>query len=140
MGNFTAILHSLEAGFPIWIGHLSLTIALWIVAVLIDYWLTPYHKVDEIRTGNIAVALSAGGSALAIAIPLAFCLAGSVGAWDILIWAIPVLAFQILAFWVIQLLIHDLGLRLESHDIASALFLVLVRLGVAVINAAAIAS
>lgn len=140
MGNFWAIVESLQAGFHIWIGHLSLTIILWILAVLIDYWATPYHKLSEIRSGNVAVALSVGGAALSMAIPLAVCLAGSVDYWDIILWALPVLIFQILAFWVTQLLIHDLGIRLESHDMAAAIFLLLVRLGIALINAAAIAS
>jgi len=74
-----------------------------------------------------------------MAIPLAFCLAGSISYWDILIWALPVIGFQIISFWITQLLIHDLGLWLESHDLAAAIFLLLVRLGIACINSAAIA-
>ncbi|ATE67533.1 DUF350 domain-containing protein [Rhizorhabdus dicambivorans] len=140
MGDLKAILLSLELGLPILLGHLLLTIIIWISTLALSFWITPCHEVREIRAGNISVAISAGGAALGAAIPLAFCLAGAVNGWDILIWAMPVMLIQLSAFWLTQLLIPDLSARLDDGDVAAALFLLLFRIGFASINAAAIAA
>lgn len=140
MGDLRSILLSLEAGLPVLFGHLLLTMAIWLGTLAISFWITPYHEIREIRAGNIAVALSAGGAALGAAIPLAFCLAGAVNGWDILIWALPVMLIQLSAFWVTQLQIPDLSARLDDDDIGAAIFLLLFRIGFAAINAAAIAA
>lgn len=140
MGDLMAILLSLKLGLPVLIGHLVLTIIIWLVTLAISFWVTPYHEIREIRAGNVSVAVSAGGAALGAAIPLAFCLAGAVNGWDILIWAIPVMVIQLSAFWLTQLVIPNLSARLDEGDIAAALFLFLFRIGFACINAAAIAA
>lgn len=140
MGDFRAILASLELGLPILLAHLLLTIAIWLVTLIFSFWITPYHELREIRSGNVSVAISAGGAALGAAIPLAFCLAGAVNGWDILIWAIPVMLIQLSAFWLTQLLIPDLSHRLDAGDLAAAVFLLLFRIGFGCINAAAIAA
>lgn len=140
MGELNDIVMSLELGLPILLGHLLLTILIWIATLVISFWITPYHEVREIRAGNISVAISAGGAALGAAIPLGFCLAGAVNGWDIVIWAIPVMLIQLSAFWLTQLLIPDLSARLDEGDIAAALFLLFFRIGFACINAAAIAA
>ena len=138
MDDFNAILASLQMGLPILLTHLFLTIAIWLVTLVISFWITPYHELREIRSGNISVAISAGGAALGAAIPLAFCLAGAVNGWDIVVWAIPVMLIQLSAFWLVQLLIPDLSNRLDAGDMAAAIFLFLFRLGFGCINAAAI--
>lgn len=140
MGDFKTILLSLELGLPILVGHLLLTIVIWLATVAISFWITPCHEIREIRAGNVSVAVSGGGAALGAAIPLAFCLAGAVNGWDILIWAIPVMLIQMSAFWLTQLLIPDLSNRLDEGDLAAAIFLLLFRIGFACINAAAIAA
>lgn len=139
MQNLQAILASLEMGLPILLGHLALTIAIWLITLIINFWITPCHELREIRAGNVSVAISAGGAALGSAIPLAFCLAGAVNGWDILIWAIPVMLIQLSAFWLTQLLIPNLSERLDGGDLAAAIFLLLFRTGFGCINAAAIA-
>ena len=139
MENFQAILISLETGLPILLAHLLLTIAIWLITLVVSFWITPYHELREIRAGNVSVAISAGGAALGAAIPLAFCLAGAVNGWDIVIWAIPVMLIQLSAFWLTQLLIPDLSSRLDAGDLAAAIFLLLFRIGFGCINAAAIA-
>lgn len=140
MDRFQAVLASLAMGLPILLAHLFLTIAIWLVTLLISFWITPYHELREIRAGNLSVAISAGGAALGAAIPLAFCLAGAVNGWDIAIWAVPVMLIQLSAFWLTQLLIPDLSSRLDSGDMAAAIFLFLFRIGFGCINAAAIAA
>lgn len=140
MGDISAILSSLAQGLPYFLGHMLLTILIWIITLAINFAITPFHEIREIRAGNVSVALSAGGAALGSAIPLAFCLAGAVNGWDIVVWAFPVMIIQLAAYWLTWLLIPNLNSKLESGDLAAALFLFLFRIGFACINAAAIAS
>jgi putative membrane protein len=140
MGDFSDIFHSLGVGLPFFLGHLILTIAIWIAAMGVCFLLTPYHPVRGIRAGNVSAAVSAGGAALGTAIPLAFCLAGAINGWDILLWAVPVMLVQLLAFGLTGLVIPGLPDRIDGGDLAAAIFLLFFRIGFACINAAAIAS
>lgn len=140
MGNMEAVLNSLEHGMPVLLTQLGLTLLIWLAACGLDGLLTPHHRLSAIRTGNVAVAVSAGSTALAIAIPLGACLSGSVNNWDILLWGVAITLIQILAFWVANLMIHNLGERLDHGDMAAAIFLAFVRLGFGCINAAAISA
>jgi putative membrane protein len=139
MGNFSSVVASLQSGLPVLIWQLCIALAIWLLSFALLFWLTPYKSLSTIRDGNIAVALSAGGSALALAIPMAACLAGSVNGWDIILWGLPTVAIQFVAYWATGLILPHLGSRLEHQDIAAAIFLLFIRLGFACINAAAIA-
>lgn len=140
MGNFESVFSSLQLGLPIFLLHLFLAILIWIAAMVIDSLVTPYHKMEQIRAGNTAAALAAGGGALGVAIPLAACLAGSVNGWDIVLWGVSITAVQLAAYWSINLFVPRLSERLDANDLAAAIFLVLLRLGIACLNAAAIAA
>lgn len=140
MGDFSDIFHSLGVGLPYFLGHLVLTIGIWIVTMSVCLRFAPYHPVRGIREGNVSAAVSAGGAALGTAIPLAFCLAGAINGWDILLWAVPVMLVQLLAYWLTSLFIPGLPERIDGGDQAAAIFLFLFRIGFACINAAAIAS
>lgn len=133
-----AILQTLETGLPVLLGQLALTLVIWLVSLSICLWVTPCHEIREIRSGNVAAAVAGGGAALGAAIPLAFCFAGSVSSWDIVIWAVPIMILQVSAFWLTQLFVPDLSAKLEENDLAAAIFLLCFRLGFASINAAAI--
>lgn len=140
MGDFDGVLSSLQQGFPVFLLHLGIATGIWLAALVIDFLVTPYHKVAQIRGGNVAVALAAGGGALGVAIPLAVCLAGSINGWDILLWGISITALQLAAYWITNLFLPHLNDRLDGNDMAAAVFLVLFRLGISCLNAAAIAA
>lgn len=140
MGNLDTVILTLELGLPVLLGQLLLTLAIWLASLAVSFWITPYHEIRQLRAGNVSVAISAGGAALGLAIPLAFCLAGAVNGWDIVIWAIPVMMIQLAAFWLAQMIIPKLTNKLENGDVAAALFLLFFRIGFACLNAAAIAA
>ncbi len=140
MSDLSMVLDSLWMGLPILLGHMLLTVVIWIVTLAFAFWITPYQQLRGVRSGNVAVAISAGGFALGTAIPLAFCLSGAANAWDIVVWALPVMLMQLAAFWVTSLLIPNLPERLDKGDVAAAVALFLFRMGFACINAAAIAA
>ena len=140
VGNLQSILTSLDNGLAVFLANMILTLLVWAFTLMISFWITPYHELSQLRAGNVSVAISAGGTAVGTAIPLAVCLAGAVNGWDIIVWALPVMLVQLSAYWLTQLLIPNLGERLKQGDLAVAIFLTLFRTGFACINAAAIAS
>jgi putative membrane protein len=91
------------------------------------------------REGNVAAATSFGAAVVGLALPLAICLARSVNVADIVIWGIVALAVQLITFFAMSFAFRDLSQRIENGDMAAAVALGSTKLGVAAINAAAIA-
>lgn len=133
-----AAFQSFLAGFPYLLLHLGVTLGLLGAAAWIYMRITPHDEIALIRAGNLAASISFAGALLGLAIPLAFCLAVSVGLWDILIWGIVTLVLQLLALRVIEAVLDGLWHRIEAGEAAAAVLLAAVKLAVAAINAAAI--
>lgn len=133
-----AVWNSLINGFPVFILHSGVTLAMLAVAVGIYILSTPYRDIALIRDGNVAAAVSFSGAVLGLALPLAVCMAASVSLWDIVVWGIVTLLLQILAFRITDLLLRDLPRRIIAGEIGPALVLVAIKLAVAFINAAAV--
>jgi len=133
------ILHSFLNGFPTLLLHFSVTLTMLGTGVWIYQLITPWNEMDLIRQGNTAAATSFSGAILGLAIPLAFCMATSVGILDIIIWGVVALVIQLLTFRLADILLKDLPRRIEEGEIGAAILVVAVKLSVAFINAAAIA-
>ena len=133
------VLQSLMAGLPIFMLHLGSATAVWALALALYLWITPHKEFALIRAGNEAAAISLGGAAIGLALPLAFCLAASINVWDIIIWGSLTLVLQLVAFRVIDFLIGDLPKRIEANEIAAAIFLAMTKIALAALNAAAVA-
>lgn len=133
-----AVLQSLMAGFPVLMLHSATTLAILVVGAFVYLWITPHDEIALIRAGNTAAAASFGGALIGMAIPLAFCMAVSVGVWDIVIWGVLTVILQIIAYRLTDLVLRDLSARIERGEMASAVFMVSVKLAVAAINAAAV--
>ena len=134
-----AVLQSLLSGFPIFLLHFLITLAMLALGVVIYVWITPHREMRLIRDGNCAAAISFSGAILGMALPLAFCMAASFTVYEILIWGAVILVIQLLAFKATDLLLRDLSRRIENGEIASAVVLAAIKLAVAAINAAAVA-
>ncbi|QJQ32406.1 DUF350 domain-containing protein [Sphingomonas lacunae] len=139
MDNGLIVLQTLIAGFPVLLLHFVVTLILWLLTMSLYYWVTPHNELKLIREGNIATAISSGGVAMGLALPLAFCLAGSVSLWDIIIWSIPILGVQFLTFLMLNRVLGDMPTRLQNNDIAAAIYLLMIRLGSSFLVTAAIA-
>ena len=133
------VIQSFLAGFPILLLHFAVTVAMLAVGVTIYHFVTPYHELRLVRSGNTAAAVSLSGAIVGMAIPLAICMATSVSVWDIVIWGVVALLIQILAYRIADALLKDLPTRIESGEMGAAVMVLGVKLSVAVINAAAIA-
>jgi putative membrane protein len=134
-----AVVESFFAGFPVLIGHFALTIGILGLGVTIYVWLTPYHEFKLIKAGNKAAALALSGAIVGLALPLAVAMAGSVNAFDILIWGTLTLVIQLGAYRVADVMLRGLPERIENDEIGAAIVVVGIKLAVAMINAAAVA-
>lgn len=134
-----SILAALSTGLPVLIGHIIIVLLLLAAGVTVYLRLTPYDEMALAHDGNAAGGLSFAGAVIALAIPLAATLATSAAVIDIVLWGVVALILQLLAFLVASRLIPDLGDRIRKGNVASATMLVGVQIGVALINAAAMA-
>ncbi|MGQ2941321.1 MAG: DUF350 domain-containing protein [Blastomonas fulva] len=133
------VIQSLFAGLPIFMLHLGSATLAWAAALALYVWITPHREFALIREGNMAAAVSFGGAAIGLALPLAFCLAASVNVWDVLIWGSVTLILQLIAFRAVDLLIGNLSKRIEENEVAAATFLAMTKISLACLNAAAVA-
>ena len=136
---FEAIFASAIRALPVFLLHFGVTLVILVLGVMIYMWFTPHHEARLMREGNVAAAVSFGAAVVGLALPLAICLARSVNVADIVIWGVVALIVQLATFFAMGFAFRDLSQRIESGDMAAAVALGSTKLGVAAINAAAIA-
>jgi len=139
IAEFSSVFSSLINGFPYFISHFGAAIFILIVAVYIYEKITPYDELELVKNGNTAAAISLSGGIIGLALPLAFCLNGSVNLIDLIIWGTVILIVQIIAFYVANLVIDDLSKRIENNEIGPAILLFSGKIAVSMLNAAAVA-
>lgn len=137
--TFGSILTALGTGLPVLLVQLAVTLALLVAGVAVYTRITPFNERQLVADGNPAGGLTLAGSIVALAIPLAATLATSTVILDIVLWGLVALILQLVAFAAAALMIRDLRGQIEAGNMASATALVGVQIGVAVINAAAMA-
>ena len=132
------VIESFLSGFPIFMLHAAVTIAILAAGLWVYTAITPYREFELIRRGNLAAAISFSAAALGIAIPLAFCMAASVSVYDVLLWGVVTVILQLIAYKATDLLLRELPKRIEAGEAGPALVLAAIKLAVAAINAAAV--
>ena len=137
--DFSAPVNAFVAGFPVFIVQLGAALGLFIAALIIYVIMTPHKELDLIRAGNPSAALAFGGVVVGLAIPLGSCLAHAFGLWDLLIWGVVTLLLQLLAFRFADMFLRGLPRRIAEGDVAAAIFLMSVKIGIAMILSGAIA-
>jgi putative membrane protein len=137
--DFTAPLSAFVSGFPDFILQLAVALGLFISSLVIYVLMTPHKELALIRAGNPSAALAFGGVVIGLAIPLGSCLAYAFGLWDLVIWGVVTLLLQLLAFRFTDIFLRGLPRRIAEGDVAAAVFLMSVKIGVALIISGAIA-
>jgi putative membrane protein len=114
------------------------TACLFAVAFKVLYQLvTPHRERELIRAGNPAAAITLGGALLGYCIPLATALTQTHSLGEFAAWAALAGVIQIAAFLLVRLLaFKDLSARIERGEVAAALYLLSISLGVGLLNAA----
>jgi putative membrane protein len=137
--DFSTPLNAFVAGFPNFIIQLAVALGLFIVSLIIYVLMTPHKELALIRAGNPSAALAFAGVVVGLAIPLGSCLAYALGLWDLIIWGVITLLLQILAFRFADIFLRGLPRRIAEGDVAAAVFLMSVKIGLALIISGALA-
>jgi putative membrane protein len=137
--DINAPLNAFVAGFPDFIIQLGVALGLFIASLIIYVLMTPHKELALIRAGNPSASLAFGGVVVGLAIPLGSCLAHSFGVWDLLIWGVVTLLLQLLAFRFADIFLRGLPRRIAEGDVAAAVFLMSVKIGLALILSGAVA-
>lgn len=136
--DFTAPINAFVSGFPDFILQLAIAIGLFVASLVIYVLMTPHRELALIRSGNPSASLAFGGVVVGLAIPLGSCLAHSFGALDLLIWGLITLLIQLLAFRFADMVLRGLPKRIVEGDVAAAIYLMSVKLALALILAGAV--
>lgn len=118
--------------------HFLVALTTWVLAVAIMLRVTPADEIKLIRAGNAAAGVWAGGTVIAMALPIAAAMKYSGGTAEVAAWSALAAAIQLLAYLVACRVTGKTREKLESGDMASALFVAAIQLAVALITAAAL--
>ena len=130
--------YAFVAGFPDFLLQLSVALGLFVLSLVVYVLMTPHKELALIREGNPSAALAFGAVVVGLAIPLGACLAHAFSVWDVLIWGVIILLVQLLAFRITDMILRQLPRRIAEGDVAAAIMLMSVKLGVGLIIAGAI--
>ena len=139
MGDTQIVFEGLLNGLPFLLSHFFISILLLVFGTVVYIFITPMKEIKLIRGGNIAASLSFSGALIGIALPLSSSLKASNSISEIMIWGLTAILIQIFCFKIVDILIKDLPQRIERGEISSSILLFSIKLGVALLNSAAIA-
>ncbi|WP_445190760.1 DUF350 domain-containing protein [Sphingomonas sp. Tas61C01] len=104
---------------------------------LIYQWATPYNERTLIREGNVAAAVTLGAALLGYIFPLASALEHTVSLVEFAVWALLAGVIQIVAFTIVrQVVMRDFSDRIVRGELAAAIYMASISLGVGLLNAA----
>ena len=130
-------IQAFAAGFPVFLLHVSVTVAILIAAAAAYILLTPHKEITLIREGNTAAALSLAGVLLGLAIPLSASLRASTNVIEIGLWGAVTVVVQLLVFRLVDMILRGLPRRIQEGEISAAALLVGAKIATALIIAAA---
>ena len=131
-------LQAFISGFPEFLIQLGTALGLFTVGITTYVLLTPHKELALIRDGNASAALAFGAVVVGLAIPLGACLAHSYSVLDLVVWGVVTLLVQLIVFRVTDMFLRGLPRRIAEGDVAAAIFLMSVKLGVGIILAGAL--
>ena len=130
-------IQAFAAGFPVFLAHSGVTVAILFAAAALYVLLTPHKEITLIREGNTAAAMSLAGVLVGLAIPLAASLKASTNVIEIGLWGAVTVVVQLLVFRLTDLILRGLPKRIQEGEISAAALLVGAKLATALVIAAA---
>jgi putative membrane protein len=98
---------------------------------------TPYNERTLIRDGNVAAAITLGAALLGYILPLASALEHTVSLMEFAAWALLAGVIQIITFTVVRMVVmRDFSERITRGELAAAIYMASISLGVGLLNAA----
>lgn len=126
------------SGFPDMMVQGFVTLVMVAIGAAVYARLTPHNEMALIRAGNTAAASSFAAVILGLAVPMAASLAASQSVPEVVLWGLTTLLLQLLAFSVVDMLLRDLPKRIREGEMSAAVLLAAVKLGAALVLAAAV--
>jgi putative membrane protein len=126
------------AAYADYMTQLGAAIGLYTGGVVLYILLTPHKELALIREGNASAALAFGAVVVGLAIPMAACLEHAQSVWDIVIWGVVMILMQLIAFRFTDMVLRGLPRRIAEGDVAAAVLLMAVKLGIGILMAGAI--
>ena len=130
------MLHAL----PVFFAQLAVALATLVIAVALVLKATPAAEIRLIREGNLAAAVWSAGTIVAMAIPIGAAMRFSHTTGEVAVWAALAAAIQIASYYAAAALFGKTRANLEAGELAPAVAVVGLQLGVAFINAAALSA
>jgi putative membrane protein len=104
-------------------------------------WATPYHERTLIREGNVAAAVTLGAALLGYIIVLASALEHTVSLIEFGLWALVAGVIQIVAFTIVRrIIMPDFAARIVRGELAAAIYMASISIGVGLLNAASLSA
>jgi len=122
-------------------GHFLLAFAIACLFLAAFKWLyqvsTPYDERRLVADGNMAAAVTFGGAIVGFALPLAAALEVTANPLEFVAWAVLAGVIQVVASLVVRrIVIRDLVARIETGNVASAVYMAATSIAVGLLNAA----
>ena len=130
-------IQAFAAGFPIFLLHTGVTVAILFAAAALYILLTPHKEITLIREGNAAAAVSLSGVLVGLAIPLAASLKASTNILEVALWGVVTVVVQLLVFRLVDMILRGLPKRIQEGEISAAALLVGAKIATALVSAAA---
>jgi putative membrane protein len=101
----------------------------------------PYNERNLIRDGNVAAAITLGAALLGYVLPLASALEHTVSLMEFAAWALLAGVIQIVTFTVVRMVVmRDFSERITRGELAAAIYMASISLGVGLLNAASMSA
>ena len=130
-------IQAFAAGFPIFLLHTGVTVAILFAAAALYVLLTPHKEITLIREGNAAAAVSLSGVLVGLAIPLAASLKASTNILEVALWGVVTVVVQLLVFRLVDMILRGLPRRIQEGEVSAAALLVGAKIATALVIAAA---
>lgn len=112
-----------------------------IVFKVLYQWATPYDERTLIRQGNVAAAITLGSAVLGYILVLASALAHTTSLLEFAIWALIAGVIQVVAFTIVRrVVMPDFTDRIVRGELAAAIYMGIISIGVGLLNAACMTS
>ncbi len=121
---------------PSFVAFFAVAIAVLGVFLAVYLYATPYAEVALVREGNVAAAVSLGGTMIGLALPVANVVRNSHALLDVVVWGVVACLVQLLAYAVTRLALPHLARDIPDGKVASAIFLAALSVAVGLVNAA----
>ncbi|WP_022687832.1 DUF350 domain-containing protein [Sphingomonas phyllosphaerae] len=122
-------------------GHFLLAFGIACLFLAAFKWLyqvsTPYDERRLVAEGNLAAAIVFGGAIVGFALPLASALEVTANPIEFVAWGVLAGVIQVMASLVVRrIVIRDLVARIETGNVASAVYMAATSIAVGLLNAA----